>query len=172
MGCGCALHPHKSGATTSGTCICPTQRSYCRSRTALRARFGPSALRTTYYGVGGPSDLPLAVHRLRSSRPQFPLRSPGVSELCLAPSLFSALRATTSLERFDLHIVRGLPPSRDETARLISQLKEVESLRAACLHYFPPEAGLALLQSRTNWTHYSRVESGCRCLRVSAAQSL
>jgi hypothetical protein len=119
-----------------------------------------SKLTTTYYSVSGPSDLPLAVHRLRSSRPQFPLRSLYVGTyFCLAPPLLSALTATISLEAFwpvDT-------PARDVGSRLASVLKEVKSLRVVQLEGIPAKVGLEVLQSRTNWTEIaldSKVAAG------------
>jgi hypothetical protein len=116
-----------------------------------------SKLTASFYDLYKPSDLPLAVHRLRSARPQFALRSLGVaSELCLAPPLLSALTATTSLEHF-------ITAAGYDWARLASALKEVKSLRVADLESFSVEAGLELLQSRTNWTQIvldSKVAAG------------
>jgi hypothetical protein len=119
-----------------------------------------SKLTASFYDLYKPSDLPLAVHRLRSARPQFALRSLGVApELCLAPPLLSALTAATSLEAFRPFFTLA----SDDAARLISALKEVKSLRVADLKSFSVEAGLELLQSRTNWTQIvldSKVAAG------------
>jgi hypothetical protein len=119
-----------------------------------------SKLTAGYYSVKKASDLPLAAHRLRSPRPQFPLRYLSVvPELCLAPPLLSALTAATSLEAFRPFITLAI----DDAARLISALKEVKSLRVADLESFSVEASLELLQSRTNWTQIvldSKVAAG------------
>ncbi len=104
-------------------------------------------LTTDISSVYHDSENALTFQRLRQISPAYPLRH--LTMNCASSQLIPALGAATTLK--SVYILSHIP--NDFRTQIAVQLKAVPSLREIDLNDFPIDAGLELLQTRTNWTH-------------------